>query len=323
MHSLEIVLDTEYSSRPAEVKILCNNEEIFNDKIKSKKTLSYNLELKDSFDLIIFKSGKTKDLVDAGHTQIITIEKVKLNGIDLKIDSFGMFFVKDNPYLKNKELQTATLQLNGKWSLSIPFIYSLPGHLTCEGKILQEKFVDSDICCFGASNTSSRQGFECWPNYLANISKLKVQNYGIPGSGWQEITRLVHEYSKLVKGRDLVILSPLCFRFQIQDTDEWFNCNDWELLKKDIVLHGTEHYVALLSANICGFFDKISESNNIYFCPDSQLEHDLFQKTPLKKYLIPYIEFPETQLAKDRHWNDEWNYNFAKKTASHIGVLNR
>jgi len=320
MHFVEIILDTEYSSIPAEIKILCNNEEIFNGIIKSKKIISHNLKLKDGLDIRVSKFGKTRDIVDAGHKQIITIEKVTLNGIDLKIDAFGMFSIKDNVYIKNKELQTTTLTLNGEWSLSIPSTYSLPGHLTRKGKKIQRKFIDSDICCFGASNTY-RRGVECWPHYLAKLSKLKVQNYGVGGSSWLEITRLVEEYSRLVKGRDLIILSPLCFRFQIQDEDEWSNCNDWDLLEKEVVLHGAEHYVAVLSANLCEFFDKISELHNIYICPDNQLEYDLFQKTPLKKYLIPDIEFPDHQLEHDGHWGDKWNITFAEKTARHIGIL--
>ena len=335
MHVVEIILDTECSSTPAEVKITCNSEVIFNDLIKERKIISHNLKIKEGLDISISKFGKTQDIprhvqlmqkflandkVDAGHKQIITIEKVKLNGIDLKIDSFGVFSVKNNLHVPKKELQTTMLTLNGEWSLSIPPTYSLPGQLTHEGKILQRKFINSDVCCFGASNTY-RPGVECWPHHLANLSKLKVQNYGIRGSGWLEITRMIEEYSSKVKDSHLIILSPFCFRFQIQDGDGWSNCNEWDLLTKEAVLHGAEHYVAMLSGHLCEFLDKLSALNHIYICPDNQQEYDLFQKTPLKKYLIRDIEFPDNQLLDDGHWNDKWNKNFAEKTAHHIGIL--
>ena len=322
MHLVEIILDTEYSYLPAEVGIMCNNEVIFKGIIKGKKTVTHNLRIKDGLDLRISKSGKTKAIVDAGHKQIITIEKVTLNGIDLKIDAFVMFSVKDNVYVQNKELQTTTLTLNGEWFLSIPATYSLPGHLTHDGKILQKKFVDSDVGCFGASNTH-RPGVECWPHHLGNLAEVKVQNYGVGGSGWLEITRLLEEYSKLVEGRDLIILSPGRFRFQLQDQDEWLNCNDLnELPKESILRHETEHYVAVLSGHLCEFFDGISKSNRIHVCLDNQEEYELFQKTPLKKYLIPDIEFPEDQLLDRRgHWDERWHVTFAEKTARHIGIL--
>ena len=322
MHLVEIILDTEYTHIPAEVKISCNNELIFNGIIKSKKTITHSLKIKDGLDLRISKFGKTKAIVDAGHKQIITIEKVTLNGIDLKIDVAGVFSIKDNVYVPNKELITTMLTLNGEWSLSIPPTYSLPGHLTHDGKIIQREFVDSDVCCFGASNTY-KPGVRCWPDHLANLSKLKVQNYGISGSGWLEITRLVEEYSLLVKSRDLIILSPGRFRFQLQDQDEWLNCNDLtELPKESILSHETEHYVAVLSGHLCEFFDEISKSNRIHVCLDNQEEYELFQRTPLKKYLIPGIEFPEDRLLDRRgHWDERWHFDFAEKTARHIGIL--
>lgn len=320
MNFIEIILDAEYSSRPAKIKILCNNDEIFNGIIKSKKIISHNPKLKEGLEIKVSKFGKTKDLVDAGHKQIITIDKVTLNGIDLKIDAFGMFSTKDNAYVKDKELQTTTLTLNGEWSLSIPSTYSLPGHLTTKGKKLKNKFIDSDVSCFGASNTN-RKDFKCWPHYLAKLSKVKVENYGISGSSWPEITRLVQEYSRSVKDRDIIILSPHCFRFQIRDEEEWLNSNDWDFLKREVVLHGEEHYVAVLSANLCDFFDKISESNNIYICPDNKSEYDLFQKTPLKKYIVPDVEFPDNQLEQDGHWNDKWNITFAEKIARHLSIF--
>jgi len=320
MHLIEIILDTEYSSIPAKVKVSCNDEEIFIGMIEGKKTISHNLIIKDRLNIRISKTGMTKDIVEAGHVQAITIEQVTLNGIDLKIDAFGMFYAKGNVYLPNKELQTPILKFNGEWLLSIPPTYPLPGHLTHEGKIIQRKFVDSDICCFGASNTY-RPGVKCWPHHLANLSKLKVENYGVVGSGWQEITRMVKEYSKLVQGRDLIVMSPFSFRFQIQDGDKWVNSLDHGLHLKETILHGAEHYVALLSGHLKDFFDEISASNHVHICPDNQEEYDLFQKTPLKKYIIPCIEFPEEQLLDDGHWNERWNRDFAEKTARHVGIL--
>jgi hypothetical protein len=246
-----------------------------------------------------------------------------LNGIPLKINGFGVFYVKNNVYTQDEELQTTMLTLNGEWSLSIPSTYSLPGHLTLEGKMVKNSFIDSDICCFGASNTK-RNELDCWPHYLADLTNRTVQNYGMPGSTLPEITRLVEEYATSSKGCDLVILSPHCFRFQILDEakNEWQNSGDWSLLKKEVVLHGAEHYVAVLSAKLCQFFDKISRSHNIYICPDNQAEYELFQKTPLKNYIIPDVKFPHSQLADDiGHWDDKWNLSFAEKTARHIGIL--
>ena len=324
MHSLEIILETEYSATPAHIKISIDNKEIFNGLIKSKqKYISHDLSLEDRIDIKISKTGKSKDIVDAGHTQQTTIKSITLNGIDLKIDAFGVFHVKDNVYVTDKELQTTTLTLNGEWCLSIPSTYKLPGHLTREGEIIRKKFTSSDIACFGASNTY-RGGFQCWPHYLANLSNRNVQNYGLPGSSWPEITRLVEEYSRLVKASDLVILSPHCFRFQIQDEvgGKWVNSGDWDLLKRQVVLHGAEHYVAVLSANLCEFFDRISKSHNIYICPDNQEEYHLFHKTPLKKYLISDVDFPDDQLADDGgHWGKKWNETFAGKTVRHMGIL--
>jgi hypothetical protein len=325
MGELEIILEAEYTSITAEVIILCNKKQIYNGVIKGRIKINHNIEKIGYLDLKIIKSGHTPDLVNHGHKQRLIIKKIRLNGIELKIEAFGNFFPKDNLYITEKNLQTNILAWNGEWNIKINDTYDVPGHLTSEGKQITKFFSSRQIACFGASNTKrdlSNEKFKVglWPDYLARLTKHSVQNYGLPGSNIPEITCLLEKYSKQFSNSNLIILSPHSFRFQIKEDTNWINSLNFGLLDKTVVLHGEEHYIAVLSGKLMSLFDKISKNNNLYFCPDNESEYEVFQRTPLKKYMIPKIEFANYKVDKNRHYEEKFHNDFAKKIIKHIGI---
>ena len=120
MNSIAISLTTKYDSAPAECRISCCGEVIFDGLVKEDFVIQEEIPLFDNFSISIIKNGKTLDMVHAKEEQVVEIKKIMLNGIPLKISAFGQFNISNNPYLKEERLQTNCLNLNGTWTLELP-----------------------------------------------------------------------------------------------------------------------------------------------------------------------------------------------------------
>jgi len=324
MSLLQIFLETEYTSVPAEIKVYCNNKKLYNGFIKSQIKITHNLKSSKGISIKILKTGRTEIIAKKGHKQIVFIKKIKLNGIDLKINAFGNFIAKDNFYTSEQKLQTTELAFNGVWTIKINDTYNIPGLITDKGRNLLKNFIHSNIACFGASNTyrnTTTEGFKIglWPEYINKYTKLQVKNYGVGGSSLSEITCLVKKYSEKFTKCNIIIFAPHTFRFQTKKNKKLINSLDFSLLDKNVVLHGEEHYIAILSNKLQILFDKISKNNNVYFCSDNKSEYDLFWKTPLKKYMIPNVKFKYKQ-DNNMHFEEKFHSAFAKKIIKHIGI---
>ena len=86
-----------------------------------------------------------------------------------------------------------------------------------------------------------------------------------------------------------------------------------EKLNKELLLHGEEHSIAVLSGEIYEWMDKISMHTNIYFGTYQTDEYKLYQQTPLKKFMFPFLEGADYPKASDDvHHGPEFNRDFAK-----------
>lgn len=324
MSLLKIFLETEYTSVPAQIDVYCNEKKLYTGPIKNNLEINHICKSSKGILIKISKTGKTKIIAKKGHKQIVFIKKIILNGIDLKIKAFGNFIAKDNFKLDTEQLQTTELAFNGIWTLKINDTYDIPGHLTDKGKKQIKNFINSSISCFGASQTyrnTIAEGFKIglWPEHIIKYTNLKVKNYGVGGSNLAEITCLAEKHSKKVTKCNIIILAPHTFRFQIKKNKKYINSQDFNLLDKNVVLHGEEHHIAILSNKLKILFDKISKSNNVYFCSDNKSEYELFWKTPLKKYMIPNVNFNFTHDSHI-HFEEKFHSAFAKKIIKHIGI---
>ena len=94
MNDLSITISTKYDSKPATVKIIACDKIVFDSEITKRLELQTSIGSFDQFNIRIIKSGKSMDVVKKEHEQSVTIEKISLNGIDLKIEEFGKFNIK-------------------------------------------------------------------------------------------------------------------------------------------------------------------------------------------------------------------------------------
>ena len=205
----------------------------------------------DHFYIEITKTGKTLELVKKNHEQVITIENINLNGIDLKTQEFGEFRIRDNPYVDDETLQTGRLHLNGKWRLELPK-RSLVGTFDPSNKKLRDEVGDCDIACFGCSQTfgSFLEYDQSWPAQLQKITGKSVKNYGIQASNINEITSFVDHYVKNYKTDTILLYLPHTFRRQMNIDGEIKQIAMDDAQNKELVLHGEEHSIAVLSGNV-------------------------------------------------------------------------
>ena len=197
MNFLEISLKTEYTSVPAHLKIYCSDELVFDNTIDKSLVIKKQFETPKVFELKIIKTGKNIDLVKKDHVQKVQIEKVSVNGINLKINEFGNFQVHDNPYVDDHTLQTVDLNLNGTWTLQLQE-QKLIGQFDPAKAKIRDSIQDCDIACFGCSQTYGvfLDHNETWPYFLGKELGLDVKNFGVAGSNYNEMTAC-RQYSQI------------------------------------------------------------------------------------------------------------------------------
>ena len=268
----------------------------------------------DHFYTEITKTGKTLELVKKNHEQVITIENINLNGIDLKTQEFGEFRIRDNPYVDDETLQTGRLHLNGKWRLELPK-RSLVGTFDPSNKKLRDEVGDCDIACFGCSQTfgSFLEYDQSWPAQLQKITGKSVKNYGIQASNINEITSFVDHYVKNYKTDTILLYLPHTFRRQMNIDGEIKQIAMDDAQNKELVLHGEEHSIAVLSGNVYEWLENISKHTKIYFGTYQTDEHELYERTSLKKFMFPFLQGDDYPKASDNlHNGAEFNQDLAK-----------
>jgi len=272
-HRCKVLLNTKYDNHPATIEVIVNKKSIYNEILKNNITLEFDWTEEDFFKIEIKKTGKTLDIVKNLERQEVTVEEVLLNGFSLHPDKFGIFFIKNNPYVKDAQIQSNHLALNGTWTLDVP-LFTLKGIPTLtSNKEFRDKVTNSSIACFGCSFTfgSFLEYNESWPAQLSINTRKDVKNYGIGGSNNQEIIANACEYAKKYQTNDVIIL--LCHFCSLQ-------------LIKDNQLH---NWQPLISRKL----QKLIKDNQLCnWQPDSDNKfYKLFPKE-LKKM----IDYSETSL---------------------------
>jgi len=311
---IKISLSTNYDSAPAHCRIKCCGDVIFDSVISKDTELMHEILNLDHFYIEITKTGKTLELVKKNEEQVINIENINLNGIDLKTREFGEFRIRDNPYVDDETLRTDRLHLNGKWRLELPK-RSLVGTFDPSNKKLRDEVGDCDVACFGCSNTwgSFLEYDQSWPAQLQQITGKSTKNYGIQASNINEITSFVDHYIKNYKTDTILLYLPHTFRRQMNIGGEIKRIAIGDGQNKELVLHGEEHSIAVLSGNMYEWLEDISRHTKIYFGTYQTDEHELYERTSLKKFMFPFLQGDDYPTASDnRHHGAEFNKDFAK-----------
>lgn len=314
MNIVKISLSTNYDSVPAHCRIECCGDVILDSVVSKDTELVHEIALFDQFDIKITKIGKTLELVKKNQEQIITIKNINLNGIDLKIQEFGEFKIRDNPYIDDETLQTDRLHLNGVWRLELPK-RSLVGTFNPGGINLRDELGDCDIACFGCSNTwgSFLEYGESWPAQLQQITGKSTKNYGIQGSNINQMIPFVDHYIKNYKTDTIILYLPHTFRRQQNVNGKIQNIETVDNENRELILHGEEHSVAVLSGTLHNWLENCSKNINIYLGTYQTDEYKLYEKTALKKFMVPFLEADDYSKASDNlHHGAEFNRDFAK-----------
>lgn len=316
-NKLKISLSIEYTSIPAHCEVYCCGELIFNGPVDKDIILTHEFVSPKKFDIKIIKSGKTLDIVHKKHRQIVYVKNINLNGIDLKIHEFGEFKVKNNPYVDDHTLQTATLSLNGEWSFAL-LEQPLVGIVDLDNIRIRDIIEECDVACFGCSNTYGLDSKEeSWPYQLGKILNCSVNNYGIPGSNINEMTALVEEYIKNNNTKIILMLIPHSMRRQHKDGNKIINVFHTHDSCRKFVLHGEEHSAANLSMSMTDWLKNIK--TKIYIGTYHDSEYKLLSRTPLNEYMLPFLDYEKYPKASDGlHFGAEYCKDYATLVADFI-----
>ena len=327
MNVIKVSLSVRYDSKAPSCRISCCGETVFDSTVKENIELKHEISSFKKFSINLVKTGKTLDIVNRKEEQLISIDRINLNGIDLKVKEFGNFKIKDNPYVHDDILKTNKLHFNGEWSFELPerklFGTFNINHTYIENKKfpynLRDQPTDCDVACFGCSETyGTLLPYEqSWPSQLDRLTDGKVKNFGFPGSSTNEITCFVDYYLKNYSTKTIIVYLPHSFRRQVMIGNNMTNIGVIngmaEKFNKELFLHGSEHSIAVLSAEIYKWMEKISMHTNIYFGTYHSDESSIYEKTQLKKFMIPFLEGDDYPRASDDiHHGPGFNQDFAK-----------
>ena len=315
MNKVKISLSTIYDVAPSHLKIKCLDEVIYEGELTKNKIIEHEIGRLDPFELKIAKTGKTKEIVDMKGQQEVMVESITLNGIELKSKEFGSFSLKDNPYVAEETLQTNRLDLNGEWTLRLPTLNLIGDVTTGAMESMRQKFSDCEIACFGCSQTyGALIGHDkAWPGELSRLTGKSVGNYGVNGSNINEITAMVNEYLKEFEADIILLYLPHTFRRQIKKGNEIVNMTWRDDYDRDLLLQGEEHSIAVMAGAFMEWLENISKHTKIYFGTYQTDEYRLYQQTPLKKFMFPFLEGVDYPKASDGvHHGPEFNQDLAK-----------
>lgn len=327
MSNLLISLTPKFTSHPPHCKIYCSDHLIYDSIVSKQVDIEYDFNFDRKFAVKIIKSGKTMDIAKKQHEQVIQIDKIKLNGIDLKSKELGKFETKNNPFVDDHTLSTNLLTLNGDWHLELPFI-PLVGttapyydYDSLDVKKIQTGIRDdlgnSNIACFGCSQTRGAylEYDQTWPYHLGKLLNTKVKNFGVNGSNINQITAFVEEYlNKGFSANLIIILMPHTFRRQLTIENKTTNLSTYSKENKELHDHGEDHTVATISGSLEKWLDSLSKKTKILLGTYQSSEYELFQSTPLEKVMLPFLDDDAFPKASDGlHFGKEYCQEYANK----------
>jgi hypothetical protein len=315
VNTVKISLSTTYDIAPSHLEIECLGEVIFDGELTKKLIFDHKTERSNPFKIKIKKTGMTWRLGYMNGRQEVVVESITLNGIDLKVKEFGSFSLKNNAYVNDDTIQTNRLNLNGEWTLELPNLNLVGDVLPFSMEEIRDSFSDSEIACFGCSQTwgYALKNNETWPSQLKRLTGKLVKNYGVYGSNINEITAMVNEYLEKFDTDVILLYLPHTFRRQIREGNKILNIRYNNEINRDLLLHGEEHSIAVLSGSFNTWLEKISKQTKIYFGTYQNNEYKLFEKTPLKKFMFPFLDGSNYPKASDGiHHGAEFNRDFAK-----------
>lgn len=318
MDHVKIKLGTHFSHIPCQVKIDCCNKVVFDSVMDKDMELDFSVNVTDNFSIVINKKGKTKQITDAKASQELSILGITLNGIELDIAAFGMFHAYDNDYLDDHVLQTTHCTLNGTWTFTLPR-YTIAGGIT-PGALGRTRDImsDCDIACFGCSQTYgfSLQQEHSWPSQLALLTNNDVKNFGNPGSNIMEIVAFVEHYLERYKCATILMLLPYSMRRQIKTNEGVIeNIATADSRQKEYIYHGERHIISSIAGRFHGWLRSIEDKGfKVFFGTyDGTSEHELWNLTPCKDYLLPLLKEDGYDKAPDgRHSGAEYWKDYAK-----------
>ena len=334
-HRCKVLLNTKYDNHPATIEVIVNKKSIYNEILKNNITLEFDWTEEDFFKIEIKKTGKTLDIVKNLECQEVTVEEVSLNGFSLHPDKFGIFYNKDNSYVKDAQIQSNHLALNGTWTLDVP-LFTLKGIPTLtSNKEFRDKVTNSSIACFGCSFTfgSFLEYNESWPAQLSINTRKDVKNYGIGGSNNQEIIANACAYVKKYQTNDVIMLLCHFSRLQLVKDNQlcnWYpNSNNkfYKLFPKELKKMIDYSETSLLFAGQVPYFlEKIEEiksniKGNVFVSTYIEDHYECLKKIDNKNFiLLPFYEMSkEYPLVFDnRHPGFEHNRLFAESILEYI-----
>jgi len=323
MDEIFLEISTKYTSIPPYCKIYCCDEIVFNGFVHKNIKLNFQKPIDKLFKLQIFKSGKTLELDKNNHEQSIIIKKLILNGIELKIKECSFFEIKNNSYVKDYTIRTNICVFNGCWTFLLPKENLIGNFNNTKIEKLFGKLYNTDIACFGGKEAEANHlsNNERWSTHLSKLTGRDIKNYGIAGGNIKEITAFIKYYNENFKCNNIILLLPYTMRDQIYDkkNEKFVNISNFYKLEKDLIYYGEEHHVANQAGKLKDFCDKINTKTKIIFSSPYRSEYNLFNKTPCKNYMLPFVNRELFPLANDGiHGGAEYNRAFAKSILNNI-----
>ena len=332
---IEIVLDTVFDSKPAHLNIQINNETVFDSVLESPRSVIGHQHLGESYNIKIQKNGKTLDIVKKNERQQVIVKDVLLNGLGQHPNKFGHFEQKDNPYVKDKIVQTNILNLNGTWRLELPiFRQSFKENTSVEDLVssgrIRDELSNTVVACFGCSFTHGwgLDRKQTWPHYLGG----NTRNYGFGGSTISQIVSIARGYVENYHCEKMVVVLPHPCRLRLTDhmgvqhsllpgrspeVEEKF-----PKVMRDIVLHGEADLI--LSGHVRELkrsLWEISRRTQLFLSAYDGELYQCLQNIRDESFVLlpPYELSVEHEFARDgEHPGPGHNSQFAQTIASCI-----
>jgi hypothetical protein len=334
---IKISLWADIQHQSPSVSISINGADVFSGTVDRPMVLDHKAKKSSRLNVIIKKSGKTKEMADRNQPQEIVVEDVSMNGLSLHPDKFGKFHQSGNPYARDKTLEGSIMALNGSWELDIPiFRQEFVPNLD---KPYRDQFVDTEVACFGCSFTYGfqLQDHQTWPHLLGG------KNYGWAddgptgaikqivegGSCISSIVGTANEYLKKNHCEKMVLLMPHPCRLQVVDEGKvkmllpQHSSTTTELapgfreMSKDIVLFGEASLILSGYANtLKDLLRDMSRKTKIFISAYQQETYECFQALEDESFrILPFYEMSEEfEMAPDNlHPGPDHNRIFANK----------
>ena len=312
---------------PPRLRININGIKVFDGLLERAKTIRHDVDLQDRLNIIIHKTGKTKEVVDRKKPQEVLVEEVLLNGLSQHPDKFGTFVQEGNPYVKDQTIQGNHMSLNGHWQLDVPIFRQM--FIPELDQRQRDRFANTETACFGCSFTYGAllEYNQTWPYHLGSGAK----NFGVVGNSISAIVGTAHWYVQNFKCDKLVMLLPHACRLQFNDQKKglWTfiplldNDPRAKEMIKDIVMFGEPSLLfSGYSNRMKELLVEINQKTDLYVTSYQDDTYDMLKKTmnDVCKVLPLYDITSEYEMASDqKHPGPEHNRIFADKIRPILG----